>query len=159
MNLCWLLFCDVCVCQVFDFVFDFEWLNCQLFYSVYMCFNSYFVDIDLQVIGMLGEGELKLLELLCVQFDLVVFGLMVMQLDIYLLGLLCVNLLKVCVLFVQIGWIYCDGVLCNVKGELFVFEIFDDVGGVMEGVVIVYQCNFVKFGIVVWFCMVDYVLL
>lgn len=41
---------------------------------------------------------------------------------------------------------YVDGVLCNSKGELFVFEMFDD-GGVMSCVMVVYVCNLEKFGI------------
>ncbi|MBR8153749.1 ABC transporter substrate-binding protein [Burkholderia cenocepacia] len=159
MNLRRPLFLDVRVRQALDLAFDFEWLNRQLFYSAYTRLNSYFADTDLQATGTPSEGELKLLEPLRAQLDPAVFGPTVAQPDTNPPGSLRANLLKARALLAQAGWTYRDGALRNVKGEPFAFEILDDAGGAMEGVVTAYQRNLAKLGIVVRFRTADYALL
>ncbi|MCA8425915.1 extracellular solute-binding protein [Burkholderia seminalis] len=159
MNLRRPLFRDARVRQALDLAFDFEWLNRQLFYSAYTRLDSYFADTDLQATGMPGEGELKLLEPLRAQLDPAVFGPMVTQPDTNPPGSLRANLLKARTLLAQAGWTYRDGALRNAKGEPFAFEILDDAGGAMEGVVTAYQRNLAKLGIAVRFRTADFALL
>ncbi|MDS0848868.1 extracellular solute-binding protein [Burkholderia cenocepacia] len=159
MNLRRPLFRDVRVREALDLAFDFEWLNRQLFYSAYTRLNSYFADTDLQATGTPSEGELKLLEPLRAQLDPAVFGPTVTQPDTNPPGSLRANLLKARALLAQAGWTYRDGALRNAKGEPFTFEILDDAGGAMEGVVTAYQRNLAKLGIVVRFRTADYALL
>ncbi|MCA8033573.1 extracellular solute-binding protein [Burkholderia arboris] len=159
MNLRRPLFRDVRVRQALDLAFDFEWLNRQLFYSAYTRLNSYFADTDLQATGTPSEGELKLLEPLRAQLDPAVFGPMVTQPDTNPPGSLRANLLKARALLAQAGWTYRDGALRNAKGEPFAFEILDDAGGAMEGIVTAYQRNLAKLGIDVRFRTADYALL
>ncbi|MPV70765.1 extracellular solute-binding protein [Burkholderia sp. BE17] len=159
MNLRRPLFRDARVRQALDLAFDFEWLNRQLFYSAYARLDSYFADTDLQATGTPGAGELKLLEPLRAQLDPAVFGPMVTQPDTDPPGSLRANLLKARALLAQAGWTYRDGALRNAKGEPFTFEILDDAGGAMEGVVTAYQRNLAKLGIDARFRTADYALL
>ncbi|RQS24018.1 ABC transporter substrate-binding protein [Burkholderia sp. Bp8992] len=159
MNLRRPLFRDVRVRQALDLAFDFEWLNRQVFYSAYTRLDSYFADTDLQATGTPGEGELKLLEPLRAQLDPAVFGPMVTQPDTNPPGSLRANLLKARTLLAQAGWTYRDGALRNAKGEPFTFEILDDSGAAMEGIVTAYQRNLAKLGIDARFRTADYALL
>ncbi|MCA3844407.1 MAG: ABC transporter substrate-binding protein, partial [Burkholderia sp.] len=159
MNLRRPLFRDVRVRQALDLAFDFEWLNRQLFYSAYTRLDSYFADTDLQATGTPGDGELKLLEPLRAQLDPAVFGPMVTQPDTNPPGSLRANLLKARELLAQAGWTYRDGALRNAKGEPFTFEILDDTGAAMEGIVTAYQRNLAKLGIDARFRTADYALL
>ncbi|AWU99843.1 ABC transporter substrate-binding protein [Burkholderia sp. JP2-270] len=159
MNLRRPLFRDARVRQALDLAFDFEWLNRQLFYSAYTRLDSYFADTDLQATGTPGAGELKLLEPLRAQLDPAVFGPMVAQPDTNPPGSLRANLLKARALLAQAGWTYRDGALRNAKGEPFTFEILDDAGGAMEGVVTAYRRNLAKLGIDARFRTADYALL
>ncbi|PFH13250.1 extracellular solute-binding protein [Burkholderia sp. JKS000303] len=159
MNLRRPLFRDVRVRQALDLAFDFEWLNRQLFYGAYTRLDSYFADTDLQASGTPGPGELKLLAPLRAQLDPAVFGPMVTQPDTNPPGSLRTNLLKARALLAQAGWTYRDGALRNAKGEPFTFEILDDSGAAMEGVVTAYQRNLAKLGIDVRFRTADYALL
>ncbi|PXX37625.1 MULTISPECIES: extracellular solute-binding protein [Burkholderia] len=159
MNLRRPLFRDVRVRQALDLAFDFEWLNRQLFYSAYTRLDSYFADTDLQATGTPGAGELKLLEPLRAQLDPAVFGPMVTQPDTNPPGSLRANLLKARALLAQAGWTYRDGALRNANGEPFTFEILDDAGAAMEGIVTAYQRNLAKLGIDARFRTADYALL
>ncbi|VWC31746.1 peptide ABC transporter substrate-binding protein [Burkholderia lata] len=159
MNLRRPLFRDVRVRQALDLAFDFEWLNRQLFYSAYTRLDSYFADTDLQATGTPGPGELKLLEPLRAQLDPAVFGPMVTQPNTNPPGSLRANLLKARTLLAQAGWTYRDGALRNAKGEPFTFEILDDSGAAMEGIVTAYQRNLAKLGIDARFRTADYALL
>ncbi|WP_321921543.1 extracellular solute-binding protein [Burkholderia sp. BCC1998] len=159
MNLRRPLFRDVRVRQALDLAFDFEWLNRQLFYSAYTRLDSYFADTDLQATGTPGPGELKLLEPLRTQLDPAVFGPMVAQPNTNPPGSLRANLLKARALLAQAGWTYRDGALRNAQGEPFTFEILDDSGAAMEGVVTAYQRNLAKLGIDARFRTADYALL
>ncbi|WP_322024973.1 extracellular solute-binding protein [Burkholderia sp. BCC1977] len=159
MNLRRPQFRDVRVRQALDLAFDFEWLNRQLFYSAYTRLDSYFADTDLQATGTPGAGELKLLEPLRTQLDPAVFGPMVTQPNTNPPGSLRANLLKARALLAQAGWTYRDGALRNAQGEPFTFEILDDSGAAMEGVVTAYQRNLAKLGIDARFRTADYALL
>ncbi|MBN3733123.1 extracellular solute-binding protein [Burkholderia sp. AU31624] len=159
MNLRRPLFRDVRVRQALDLAFDFEWLNRQLFYSAYTRMNSYFADTDLQATGTPGPGELKLLEPLREQLDPAVFGPVVTQPNTNPPGSLRANLLKARALLAQAGWTYRDGALRNAKGEPFTFEILDDSGAAMEGIVAAYQRNLAKLGIDARFRTADFALL
>ncbi|PRD92839.1 extracellular solute-binding protein [Burkholderia contaminans] len=159
MNLRRPLFRDVRVRQALDLAFDFEWLNRQLFYSAYTRMNSYFADTDLQATGTPGPGELKLLEPLRAQLDPAVFGPVVTQPNTNPPGSLRANLLKARALLAQAGWTYRDGALRNAKGEPFTFEILDDSGAAMEGIVAAYQRNLAKLGIDARFRTADFALL
>ncbi|WP_175915350.1 MULTISPECIES: extracellular solute-binding protein [unclassified Burkholderia] len=159
MNLRRPQFRDVRVRRALDLAFDFEWLNRQLFYSAYTRLDSYFADTDLQATGTPGPGELKLLEPLRAQLDPAVFGPMVTQPNTNPPGSLRANLLKARALLAQAGWTYRDGALRNAQGEPFTFEILDDSGAAMEGVVTAYQRNLAKLGIDARFRTADYALL
>ncbi|KWA17915.1 extracellular solute-binding protein [Burkholderia territorii] len=159
MNLRRPQFRDVRVRQALDLAFDFEWLNRQLFYSAYTRLDSYFADTDLQATGTPGPGELKLLEPLRAQLDPAVFGPMVTQPNTNPPGSLRANLLKARALLAQAGWTYRDGALRNAQGEPFTFEILDDSGAAMEGVVTAYLRNLAKLGIDARYRTADYALL
>ncbi|HDR8956067.1 extracellular solute-binding protein [Burkholderia vietnamiensis] len=159
MNLRRPLFRDVRVREALDLAFDFEWLNRQLFYGAYTRLDSYFADTDLQATGTPGAGELKLLEPLRAQLDPAVFGPMVTQPSTNPPGSLRANLLKARTLLAQAGWTYRDGALRNARGEPFRFEILDDSGAAMEGIVTAYQRNLAKLGIDARFRTADYALL
>ncbi|ACB64445.1 MULTISPECIES: extracellular solute-binding protein [Burkholderia] len=159
MNLRRPLFRDVRVRQALDLAFDFEWLNRQLFYGAYTRLDSYFADTDLQATGTPGPGELKLLEPLRAQLDPAVFGPMVSQPSTNPPGSLRANLLKARALLAQAGWTYRDGALRNAQGEPFEFEILDDSGAAMEGIVTAFRRNLAKLGIEARFRTADYALL
>ncbi|UEP20324.1 extracellular solute-binding protein [Burkholderia ambifaria] len=159
MNLRRPLFRDVRVRQALDLAFDFEWLNRQLFYGAYTRLDSYFADTDLQATGTPGPGELKLLEPLRAQLDPAVFGPMVSQPSTTPPGSLRANLLKARALLAQAGWTYRDGALRNAQGEPFEFEILDDSGAAMEGIVTAFRRNLAKLGIDARFRTADYALL
>ncbi|KUY91292.1 peptide ABC transporter substrate-binding protein [Burkholderia territorii] len=159
MNLRRAQFRDVRVRQALDLAFDFEWLNRQLFYSAYTRLDSYFADTDLQATGTPGPGELKLLEPLRAQLDPAVFGPMVTQPNTNPPGSLRANLLKARALLAQAGWTYRDGALRNAQGEPFTFEILDDSGAAMEGVVTAYLRNLAKLGIDARYRTADFALL
>ncbi|AOI65983.1 peptide ABC transporter substrate-binding protein [Burkholderia territorii] len=159
MNLRRPQFRDVRVRQALDLAFDFEWLNRQLFYSAYTRLDSYFADTDLQATGTPGPGELKLLEPLRAQLDPAVFGPMVTQPNTNPPGSLRANLLKARALLAQAGWTYRDGALRNAQGEPFTFEILDDSGAAMEGVVTAYLRNLAKLGIDARYRTADFALL
>jgi ABC-type dipeptide/oligopeptide/nickel transport system permease component len=130
-----------------------------LFYGAYTRLDSYFADTDLQATGTPGAGELKLLEPLRAQLDPAVFGPMVTQPSTNPPGSLRANLLKARTLLAQAGWTYRDGALRNAQGEPFRFEILDDSGAAMEGIVTAYQRNLAKLGIDARFRTADYALL
>ncbi|KVN41038.1 peptide ABC transporter substrate-binding protein [Burkholderia territorii] len=159
MNLRRPQFRDVRVRQALDLAFDFEWLNRQLFYSAYTRLDSYFADTDLQATGTPGPCELKLLEPLRAQLDPAVFGPMVTQPNTNPPGSLRANLLKARALLAQAGWTYRDGALRNAQGEPFTFEILDDSGAAMEGVVTAYLRNLAKLGIDARYRTADFALL
>ncbi|WP_334009334.1 ABC transporter substrate-binding protein [Burkholderia cepacia] len=100
-----------------------------------------------------------MLEPLRAQLDPAVFGPMVTQPDTNPPGSLRANLLKARTLLAQAGWTYRDGALRNAKGEPFTFEILDDSGAAMEGVVTAYQRNLAKLGIDARFRTADFALL
>jgi microcin C transport system substrate-binding protein len=55
-------FADPRVRKAFDYAFDFEWANKNLFYSLYQRTHSFFANSDLEAKGPPSEAELKLLE-------------------------------------------------------------------------------------------------
>ena len=56
------IFQDARVREAFDFAFDFQWENKNLFYGQYTRTNSYFVNTELASSGVPQGAELKLLE-------------------------------------------------------------------------------------------------
>ena len=55
-------FSDRRVRKALDYAFDFEWVNKNLFYSLYKRTDSFFVNTDMVARGKPSEAELKLLE-------------------------------------------------------------------------------------------------
>jgi microcin C transport system substrate-binding protein len=55
-------YADPRVRKAFDYAFDFEWANKNLFYGLYKRTHSYFANSDLEAKGPPSEAELKLLE-------------------------------------------------------------------------------------------------
>ena len=55
-------FADRRVRKAFDYAFDFEWVNKNLFYSQYMRTDSFFVNSDMVARAKPSDAELKLLE-------------------------------------------------------------------------------------------------
>lgn len=55
-------FDDIRVRQAFDLLFDFEWMNQNLFYDQYKRINSFFPNSELAATGMPSPEELKILE-------------------------------------------------------------------------------------------------
>ena len=62
MNTRRIKFADPRVRKAFDYAFDFEWANKNLFYSLYQRTHSFFANSDLEAKGPPSEAELKLLE-------------------------------------------------------------------------------------------------
>lgn len=67
-------FSDIRVRKALDYVFDFEWMNKNLFYGLYKRTTSFFVNSDLEATGEPSEAELKLLEPFRDQLPPEVFG-------------------------------------------------------------------------------------
>ncbi|HKJ60964.1 MAG TPA: extracellular solute-binding protein, partial [Hyphomicrobiales bacterium] len=67
-------FSDIRVRKALDYVFDFEWMNKNLFYGQYQRTTSIFVNTDLEATGVPSEVELKLLEPFRDQLPPEVFG-------------------------------------------------------------------------------------
>lgn len=154
-NIQCLIFVDCWVWQVIILVFDFEWMNKVLFYSVYQCVNSYFQNIEYVVCSLFDVVELVLLMLmkneLFLEFFSQVYQLLVFCGD----GFDCVNLFKVDVLFNVVGWMVKNQCWVNVViGKLLCFELLLLVGG-NDCWVLLFQYNLQCLGIVMDICQVD----
>lgn len=140
MNICDLIFVDWCVWQVMIEVFNYCFMNMMLLGGKDFWIISYFLNFELVMqFGFVMGCEVELLELFKVDL---LFGML--EGYVLLLGGDCVIDRKgICVvldLLYQVGWMVQDGVLCNDKGQFFVFEILlNQLGSVMCFFVEVWQ--------------------
>lgn len=153
-NICCLVFQDCWVCQVISLLFDFEWLNKQLFFSFYKCINSYFENLEMVVYQLFSEVELKIFELLCGKIFDEVFDQVFQNLVNDGSGVICEQWCKVYQLFIEVGYRIENNCMVGFDGQLLSFEfMLFQVN--MEWVILLFKCNLVEFGIDMQICCVD----
>ncbi len=141
-------FADWRVRKALGLALDFDWLNKQLFYDLYVRMDSLYSNSELAATGLPTPGELKLLEPLRKQLNPAVFGPVPMPPATQPPDSLRANLLQARDLLAQAGWTYRDGALRNAKGEPFSIEYLDDSGSMMK-VLAPWSRNLQKLGITV----------
>jgi len=140
------LFKDRRVRYALAHAFDFEWTNQNLFYGMYKRTDSYFENSEMQADGKLSSEVLKILEPLRADLWPEVFTQDYAPPSTAGENGLRNNLRKAFTLLREAGWTVQDGVLKNVSGKPFVFEIL--IGQpTMERVVLPFTQNLKKLGI------------
>jgi microcin C transport system substrate-binding protein len=115
-------FKDIRVREALDFAFDYEWMNKNLFYSLYKRTESYFENSDLKAKGKPSEAELKLLEPFRDKLSPEVFGEAPREPVTDGSGRNRANLLKASQLLEEAGWTLRNGMRVNAKGEPLAVE-------------------------------------
>ena len=117
------LFQDIRVREALNYLFDFEWMNKNLFFSAYTRNQSYFANSELASSGLPGPEEQALLEPFKDQLppDLFTKPFTLPTTDGS--GRSRDNLRHALALLEQAGWTLKDGKLLNGKGESFRFEL------------------------------------
>jgi microcin C transport system substrate-binding protein len=117
------LFTDIQVRKALNELFDFEWMNKNLFFNAYTRNLSYFDNSELAARGVPNAAEIALLEpfrnqlpptIFTEEFKLPITDGSGRNRD---------NLRRALGLFEQAGWVLKDGKLVNAKGENFQFEL------------------------------------
>jgi len=117
------LFTDIQVRKALNELFDFEWMNKNLFFNAYTRNLSYFDNSELAARGVPNAAEIALLEPFRNQLPPTIFT------EAFKLpitdgsGRNRDNLRRALGLFEQAGWVLKDGKLVNAKGENFQFEL------------------------------------
>jgi len=119
------LFQDPRVRAAFDYLFDFEWANKNLFYGAYTRTESYFSNSDLASSGLPGEDEKKILEKYRGQIPDSIFTTPYDTPKSDGSGNIRPNLRKALELLKDAGWTVKNGQLVNDKGEPFQFEFLN----------------------------------
>lgn len=115
-------FADVRVRQALDLLFDYEWLNNNIFSNLYKRTHSYFENSDMKAVGPPSAAELALLEPFRVQLPPSVFG------EPYLPPVSDASgkdrklLRDADALLTAPGWVVKDGRRFNAKGEALDLE-------------------------------------
>lgn len=123
MNICCVFFDDICVCDVLMYVFNFEFVNDVMIKGCQLCIISYFSNLvlfkqDGFVIGCVVD-----------YFVFYVVSVLVGMIEGYVLFVFdgfecnCVNVVKVMDFLMLVGFIVENGVMIQLNGEFFVFEI------------------------------------
>jgi microcin C transport system substrate-binding protein len=119
------LFQDPRVRAAFDYLFDFEWANKNLFYGAYTRTESYFSNSDLASSGIPGDDEKKILEKYKGQIPDAIFTTPYDTPKSDGSGNIRPNLRKALELLKDAGWTVKNGQLVNDKGEPFQFEFLN----------------------------------
>ncbi len=147
-------FQDVRVRKAFNYAFDFEWANKNLFYDQYIRVDSYFGNSELQATGLPQGKELEILEGLRSEVPPEVFTTEWKNPTNKAPEDLRRNLGAAAKLFAEAGWTPKNGVLTNAKGEQLSVE-FLLVQPDFERVVLPYKTNLEKLGVKVGVRVVD----
>lgn len=141
------VFQNVKVRQALGLAFDFDWSNKSLFYGLYRRTNSYFDNSELAAAGLPEGSELEILQQYSDKLPPEVFSREFVPADTKngIRG----NLTKAFELLEEAGWTVQDGVLKNVAGEPFEFEILLDSvsAGSWERVALPFVRNLKRLGI------------
>ena len=118
------LFTDPKVRQAFNFAFDFEWSNKNLFFGQYKRTDSFFSNSELASSGLPGADELKILEPLRGKIPDEVFNKTYTNPVVTNPGEVRQNLRKASILLREAGWKPGkDRILRNKNGDVMEFEI------------------------------------
>jgi microcin C transport system substrate-binding protein len=148
------LFSDPRVRKAISYLFDFEWINANLFYNFYIRSNSYFSNSDLASSGLPTTEELALLEPLRSQIPDDVFVRAYQAPVTDGSGNIRINLRAAFALLRDSGWELYQGRLVNAAGEPFRFEILIE-SDTMDRVVQPFIRNLQRVGIVPTVQLVD----
>ena len=139
-------FQDVRVRRAIGLAMDFEWLNRQLFFSLYKRVEGYFPNSEFHAEGLPKPDELALLEPLRQDLDASVFGAVPLAPVTTPPSSLRDNLRQARDLLAEAGWTYRDGALRNAKGEPMSIEVLN-VQGSLARVIAPMQIALGKLGI------------
>ncbi|GAC1356365.1 MAG: extracellular solute-binding protein [Variovorax sp.] len=148
-------FKDARVRQAIGLAMDFEWLNRQLFYGIYVRVQGYFPNSEFHAEGLPKPDELALMEPLRSKLKPEVFGPAPQPPSTAPPDSLRENLRKARALLAEAGWTYRDGALRNAKNEALTIEFLNDQPGLIR-VVTPLQTALHKLGIEMTFRTVDF---
>ena len=148
-------FKDARVRQAIGLAMDFEWLNRQLFYGIYVRVQGYFPNSEFHAEGLPKADELALMEPLRSKLKPEVFGPAPQPPSTAPPDSLRENLRKARALLQEAGWTYRDGALRNAKNEALTIEFLNDQPGLIR-VVTPLQTALRKLGIEMTFRTVDF---
>lgn len=117
------IFQDVRVREALNYLFDFEWMNKNLFFNAYTRSRSYFENSELAARGLPSADELALLEPFRAQLPAAVFDREFRNPVTDGSGRSRDNLRHALNLLQQAGWTLKDGRLVDAKGVQFGFEL------------------------------------
>jgi microcin C transport system substrate-binding protein len=141
------LFQDSRVREAFDYLFDFEWANKNLFYGAYKRTDSYFPNTDLAATGLPPPDELKILDQYRSELPDAVFTKPYEPPKTDGSGNIRDNLRQALRLLKEAGWSVKGEKLVNDKtGEPFVFE-FIDFEADFDRILLPYKQNLARAGI------------
>ncbi len=140
------VFQDRRVRQALAYVFDFEWLNKELFYGAYTRTKSYFSKSDLASSGLPKGEELKILEPFRGKIPNEVFTKEYEPPKTDGSGNIRDNINEALKLLVEAGWTVKNEKLVNAKGEQMQFEILLD-DPTFERVALAFVKNLERLGI------------
>jgi microcin C transport system substrate-binding protein len=148
-------FRDVRVRQAIGLAMDFEWLNRQLFYGLYLRVQGYFPNSEFHAEGLPKPDELALLEPLRAKLRPEVFGPALISPSTAPPSSLRENLRQARALLAEAGWTYRDGALRNAANEAFTIEFLNDQPSLIR-VATPFQAALQKLGIEMRFRTVDF---
>ena len=150
-------FKDVRVRKALDLVFDYEWMNRNLFFGIYTRTHSYFENSDMKAVGLPTPEELAILEPFRDKLPKEVFGLPYLPPVNDGFNLSRDHLRKASELLDEAGWKLVDGrrvKTVNGRQETLAIEFMIESPS-SERVVLPYQTNLRKLGIVAVLRQVD----
>jgi microcin C transport system substrate-binding protein len=148
------IFHDLRVRRALGLAFDFQWTNKSLFYNQYTRSNSFFSNSYLAASKLPTGLELSFLEAFRESLPKEVFTTPLQAPDANDKGGIRGNLRKASKLLADAGWTIQNGVLTNIEGKVFQFEILL-VSPSFERVMAPYVRNLQKLGIKVDYRSID----
>jgi microcin C transport system substrate-binding protein len=115
-------FSDVRVRKAFDLAFDFEWMNKNIFYGLYVRTASYFENSELKATALPGPDEVAVLEPYREKLSPAVFMAPYVAPTTDGSGMARDNLKIAAKLLDEAGWMVKDGKRVNAKGETLSIE-------------------------------------
>jgi len=137
-------FQDIRVRKALHLVYDWEWLNRNIFEGQFNRQDSYFANSPLAARGLPSPGELAMLAPYRLQLSPAVFGARVELPRTDRPGGLRANMRQALALFAAAGWHYRNGRLRNARGEVFTIEVTGARGNVLLDA---YYHNLEKIGV------------